>query len=128
MEYHKSDADDEAFSIEFTPEDYDSNTAKPGGRVPKAKLPAALERQLQQLQQPGLAKALKNGASVTPMTTTTGIDLKQFRDGVRVQHPAYGFGRILSVDGLGAKRRAIVRFDTSETKTFVLASSPLTLS
>jgi len=127
LEYRKSNADEDSFSIEFSPDDFKSTADSSGDNVPKTKLPAALESRLQQLQKPGLARTLKSGASVTPMTTTTGIDLKQFRDGVRVQHPAYGSGRILSVDGHGAKRRAIIRFDTSETKTFVLASSPLTL-
>ena len=127
LEYHVSNDAEEAFEIEFSSDDFESTTASSKSSLPASKLPAALERRIQQLQKPGLAKSLKSGASVGPLTTTTGIDLKLFRDGVRVQHPMYGKGKVISVDGHGNRRRAIVRFDGSDTKTFVLASSPLTL-
>lgn len=50
----------------------------------------------------------------------------RFHLGMWVQHPQYGEGVILAVDGKGRNRRATIQFDSIGPRTFVLASSALT--
>jgi DNA helicase II / ATP-dependent DNA helicase PcrA len=68
---------------------------------------------------------LKSGASLAPVATTTGCDVRLFREGVQVTHPTLGTGQVVSIDGHGAKRRATVKFQGTDEKTFVLSCSPL---
>ena len=49
----------------------------------------------------------------------------QFRLGMRVQHPRYGPGQILQVEGMGDDKKATIHFSSVGTKRFVLAKSPL---
>ncbi len=92
------------------------------------RLPQDLEAKLNKLRKLPTAARMQSAANLAPLTTAGGVDLDLFRVGLRAVHPNYGEGKIIALDGHGAKRRAIVRFDIGETKTFVLASSKLTVS
>lgn len=72
-----------------------------------------------------LAGRLKTGASLAPVATTAGCDVRLFFEGVQVKHPTFGVGNVVSIDGHGAKRRAVIKFQGSDEKTFVLSCSPL---
>ncbi|MDZ4851566.1 MAG: 3'-5' exonuclease [Pirellulaceae bacterium] len=127
FEFGSSSKTEKAYEIAFTPEELESNSKLKPSVVPRNKLAPALQQSILKNQKPDLAKSLKSGASVSPLTTASGVEVKQFQAGSRVIHPAYGIGKIVSVDGHGTKRRAVVQFEAKETKTFVLAQSPLTL-
>jgi len=93
-----------------------------------AQLPQDLETKLNQLRKISKSARMQSAASFAPLTTAGGVHLDLFRVGVRAEHPSYGEGKIIAVDGHGTKRRAIVRFDIGETKTFVLTSSKLVVN
>jgi DNA helicase-2/ATP-dependent DNA helicase PcrA len=42
-----------------------------------------------------------------------------------VEHPEYGQGQILQLEGVGNGRKATIHFPTVGTKRFVLSSAPL---
>jgi DNA helicase-2/ATP-dependent DNA helicase PcrA len=48
-----------------------------------------------------------------------------FRPGMTVVHPDFGIGRIVSVEGLGSRRKGTVAFAVGGTRTFVLSAAPL---
>jgi DNA helicase-2/ATP-dependent DNA helicase PcrA len=75
-----------------------------------------------------LSKKLKSGASVSVVATLAGADVRLFLEGSRVSHPEFGAGRVLTVEGYGPKRRAVIQFGTEMEKTFILACSPLSLA
>ncbi|WP_165226382.1 ATP-dependent helicase [Aquisphaera insulae] len=52
-------------------------------------------------------------------------DLDAFRPGITVIHPEFGMGRITAVEGAGPKRKGTVAFATGQSRTFILALSPL---
>lgn len=49
----------------------------------------------------------------------------QFRKGMFVDHPIYGRGRILQLEGIAEGRKATVQFPTVGAKRFVLCKAPL---
>ncbi|MFO0907917.1 MAG: UvrD-helicase domain-containing protein [Isosphaeraceae bacterium] len=67
------------------------------------------------------AAALAGGSA----GSTTPTDLDAFRPGVKVVHPAYGIGRIVSIEGAGPDRKGKVAFTVGGEKTFIRARSPL---
>lgn len=69
--------------------------------------------------------ALKSASVFTPIATKAGVDVSLFEQESLVVHPDYGIGVVLSVEGIGTKRRAVIRFQSGSQKTFILASSPL---
>jgi DNA helicase-2/ATP-dependent DNA helicase PcrA len=64
----------------------------------------------------------KADPSVTP---TPRLSPDAFKQGMAVQHPEHGLGKIVALSGAGKQRRATVRFATAGEKRFVLAHSPL---
>jgi DNA helicase-2/ATP-dependent DNA helicase PcrA len=42
-----------------------------------------------------------------------------------VEHPRYGRGRIISLEGIGADRKATIQFPAVGEKRFVLEKAPL---
>jgi DNA helicase-2/ATP-dependent DNA helicase PcrA len=49
----------------------------------------------------------------------------QYRRGMLVDHPSYGRGTILQLEGVGESRKATIHFPTSGTKRFYLSIAPL---
>jgi DNA helicase-2/ATP-dependent DNA helicase PcrA len=71
----------------------------------------------------------RSTASTPPSTTDVSppTDLDSFRPGASVLHPQYGLGRIMTIDGAGANRKARIAFTLGGERTFVLAKAPLKL-
>jgi DNA helicase-2/ATP-dependent DNA helicase PcrA len=44
-----------------------------------------------------------------------------------VEHPTYGRGKITAVSGVGALRKAKIRFGAAGERTFLLAQAKLTI-
>jgi hypothetical protein len=70
---------------------------------------------------------LRPAAEFVSISTKGGSKVEHFLVGSEVYHPKYGNGHVVSLDGRSVKRMARVRFDDGQTKSFQLASSPLTL-
>jgi DNA helicase II / ATP-dependent DNA helicase PcrA len=70
---------------------------------------------------------IKTAADLKATVTLAGTPVDDFDDGVRVLHPAYGQGTVLSVDGFGPKRIAKIEFDAGESRSFQLSKSPVSL-
>lgn len=85
-----------------------------------------LHRKMIKLKKLSLA-SLKPAAQIAPVSTTSGAQVDDFRVDAEVHHPKYGNGYVVSLDGRSTKRMARVRFDDGQIKSFLLASSPLTL-
>lgn len=49
----------------------------------------------------------------------------RFHKGMMVEHPRYGQGMILQLDGMGDDRKATIQFPTVGAKRFVLSKAPL---
>ena len=50
-------------------------------------------------------------------TTDISADL---RAGMKIEHERFGFGRIVSLDGIGSSSKAVVEFDDGSRKTLML--------
>src|SRR5262249_61802546 len=65
-------------------------------------------------------------AKQSPSPPTQQISPEVFHQGMVVQHPTYGLGKIIALSGGGAKRKATVMFASGAgEKHFLLAQSPL---
>jgi hypothetical protein len=65
-------------------------------------------------------------AKQSPSAPTQQISPEIFHQGMVVQHPVYGLGKIIALSGGGAKRKATVMFASGAgEKHFVLSQSPL---
>ncbi|MBI1323036.1 AAA family ATPase [bacterium] len=76
------------------------------------------------------AHAAKSGQAGATASTAAPVgpgrpDPADFRIGTAVAHPAYGVGRVVSLEGNGPKAKAKVRFATRGEVSFVIALSPL---
>jgi DNA helicase-2/ATP-dependent DNA helicase PcrA len=69
------------------------------------------------------AAALTGGSVVA--ATVASFSPDGFVTGMVVQHPEYGLGKIIDLEGHGPKRTATVQFATSGAKKFLLLHSPL---
>ncbi len=83
-------------------------------------------RKLSKLNKINLAQ-LRPASDLAPVATTAGAKVEHFLVGSEVHHPKYGNGFVVSLDGRSTKRMARVRFEDGQTKSFQLATSPLTL-
>jgi hypothetical protein len=71
---------------------------------------------------------MKTASELGSSVTLTGTPVDVFEAGMRVSHPRYGFGAILSVDGFGPKKMARIEFDEGDTKSFQLSKAPLDIA
>jgi DNA helicase-2/ATP-dependent DNA helicase PcrA len=53
------------------------------------------------------------------------IDLSEIQNGVRISHTRFGFGTVVSTDGVGNDAKAIIRFDQSGEKNVLLRFAKL---
>jgi hypothetical protein len=64
----------------------------------------------------------------TPLRKNDSATTDSFREGMIVQHPTHGLGKIVSISGLGGKRMATVQFvNATRPAKFFLAHSQLQL-
>jgi hypothetical protein len=85
-----------------------------------------VHRKLKRINKLNLA-GLRPATQMAPVVTTSGAVVEHFLVGSDVTHPKYGNGQIVALDGRSSKRSARVRFESGESKTFFLVSSPLAL-
>jgi DNA helicase-2/ATP-dependent DNA helicase PcrA len=64
----------------------------------------------------------KPGADSSPFPPA---NADSFRPGMTVMHPQFGIGRIVSIEGLGSRRKGTVAFTVGGQRTFVLSAAPL---
>jgi DNA helicase-2/ATP-dependent DNA helicase PcrA len=67
------------------------------------------------------ASDLKAGQFASPLAGAA----DSLRPGATVSHPQYGLGRVLSIEGEGARRKGRVAFTTGGERTFLLAQANL---
>jgi hypothetical protein len=75
-----------------------------------------------------LPRGMKTASELGSSVTLTGTPVDVFEAGMRVSHPRYGLGAILSVDGFGPKKMARIAFDEGDTKSFQLSKAPLEIA
>ena len=61
----------------------------------------------------------------TPSAGFTPSPIANLQEGQRVEHDRFGYGQILSIEGEGPNRKAVVQFDTSGQKTLLLKFAKL---
>jgi DNA helicase-2/ATP-dependent DNA helicase PcrA len=71
---------------------------------------------------------LHTGSEIIAAATLAGVPVDDFEAGMRVRHPSYGQGTILSTEGFGPKRMVRIDFDQGDRKSFQLSKSPLELA
>ena len=71
---------------------------------------------------------MHSGSEIIAAATLAGVPVDDFEAGMRVRHPAYGQGTILSTEGFGPKRMVRIDFDQGDRKSFQLSKSPLELA
>ena len=71
------------------------------------------------------AADLESGDGFASAVSRTPTNLDAFQPGVKVVHPEYGMGKIVSVEGAGMNRKGRVAFYLGGERVFVLAKSPL---
>jgi DNA helicase-2/ATP-dependent DNA helicase PcrA len=65
--------------------------------------------------------------SVSKAASSSGptLDLSEIQQGIRVSHSRFGFGTVLSIDGVGNDAKALIRFDQSGEKNVLLRFAKL---
>ena len=73
-------------------------------------------------QQP---KAASNAKAYTPPANFKPSDTSALAEGMKVEHPKFGFGKVVAMDESGANRKAKVAFDGVGEKTLLLSFAKL---
>ena len=61
----------------------------------------------------------------TPSAGFKASDTSSLAEGMRVEHPKFGFGKVTNLDTMGAQRKATVHFDKVGEKTLLLSFAKL---
>jgi DNA helicase-2/ATP-dependent DNA helicase PcrA len=96
----------------------------------ESEIPKALQRKAKPAREPSWKSfpKLHSGSEIIAAATLAGVPVDEFEAGMRVRHPAYGQGTILSTEGFGPKRMVRIDFDQGDRKSFQLSKSPLELA
>ncbi len=75
----------------------------------------------------GAAKPSINKASLqhTPSANFAPSDTTNLQEGMKVEHPKFGFGKVAEIDNSGTSRKAKVQFDNFGEKTLLLSFAKL---
>ena len=84
--------------------------------------PAAATRDFRLMTAADLANASRG---IIPREAPSHADLDRLKPGMRVVHPEYGLGQIVTIEGEGSGRKGRVAFAVGPARTFILAKSPL---
>ncbi|MDH5474871.1 MAG: UvrD-helicase domain-containing protein [Cyclobacteriaceae bacterium] len=68
-------------------------------------------------------KAIKS--NYTPSSDFTPSDTSSLEEGMKVEHPKFGFGKVVLIEEKGANRKAKVNFDSFGEKTLLLSFAKL---
>nr|MCU0358685.1 ATP-dependent DNA helicase [Cyclobacteriaceae bacterium] len=71
------------------------------------------------------APVKKAATSYKPPIDFTPSDTALLKEGMRVEHPKFGFGKVLQLDTSGADRKAKITFDDFGEKTLLLSFAKL---
>jgi ATP-dependent DNA helicase UvrD/PcrA len=73
------------------------------------------------------AKPSNNKASIqhTPSANFAPSDTSELKEGMNVEHPKFGFGKVAEIDNSGTSRKAKVLFDNFGEKTLLLSFAKL---
>jgi DNA helicase-2/ATP-dependent DNA helicase PcrA len=111
--------------------DLDDSWGESWGDGTESEFPKALERKGARRARDSSWKSLPklhSGSEMIAVATLAGVPVDDFEAGMRVRHPAYGQGTILSTEGFGPKRMVRIDFDQGDRKSFQLSKSPLELA
>jgi DNA helicase-2/ATP-dependent DNA helicase PcrA len=75
-------------------------------------------------------RRLQSKASPTPQGPTamrTPAEINAIQVGMQVQHAKFGIGKVISIEGSGKDRKAVVFFDNIGQKTLLLAFAKLAI-
>jgi len=67
---------------------------------------------------------MKSVSKAAPSSGPT-LDLSEIQQGIRVSHSRFGFGTVVSTDGVGNDAKALIRFDQSGEKNLLLRFAKL---
>jgi DNA helicase-2/ATP-dependent DNA helicase PcrA len=70
-------------------------------------------------------KARMKSVSKAAASSGPTLDLSEIQQGIRVSHSRFGFGTVLSTDGVGNDAKALIRFDQSGEKNVLLRFAKL---
>ena len=70
-------------------------------------------------------KPLNNNFAHKPSADFKPSDTSQLEQGMKVEHPKFGYGQVLIIDTDGANRKAKVMFDNFGEKTLLLSFAKL---
>ena len=70
-------------------------------------------------------KARMKSVSKAAASNGPTLDLSEIQQGIRVSHSRFGFGTVLSTDGVGSDAKALIRFDQSGEKNVLLRFAKL---
>jgi DNA helicase-2/ATP-dependent DNA helicase PcrA len=110
--------------------DLDDSWGESWGDGSESDFPKALERKARRARESSWKSLpkLQSGSEMIAAATLAGVPVDEFEAGMRVRHPAYGQGTILSTEGFGPKRMVRIDFDQGDRKSFQLSKSPLELA
>ncbi len=121
----EGDLEDDSEAQHFSAGDGDQDIAfDPAEFTAAASTPPAVGRASDVSKLRVTTAAALAGGSVGAATVAS-FSPDAFVTGMVVQHPEYGLGKIIDLEGHGAKRTATVQFATAGAKKFLLLHSPL---
>ena len=71
------------------------------------------------------SKTTATAKTYTPPADFTPSDTSNLAEGMKVEHPKFGFGKVVGMDVSGANRKAKVHFETVGEKTLLLSFAKL---
>ena len=71
------------------------------------------------------SRPVNKKSSYKPPVDFTPSDTTDLKEGMKVEHPKFGFGKVLEMDENGANRKAKVNFDDFGEKTLLLSFAKL---
>ncbi len=89
---------------------------------PSASYARSLVKGIQKTTQ---SRPVNKKSSYSPPTDFTPSDTTGLKEGMKVEHPKFGFGKVLEMDESGANRKAKVNFDDFGEKTLLLSFAKL---
>ena len=67
----------------------------------------------------------KRAVAYKPAADFTPSDTRALKEGMKVEHPKFGFGQVIKLDESGADRKAKINFDDFGEKTLLLSFAKL---
>lgn len=103
-----------------------NESSKFGGR-PTQPITKITSHYAKNLVRGGVTKPSNNNAAIqhSPSTNFAPSDTTNLKEGMKVEHPKFGFGEVAEIDNSGTSRKAKVVFDNFGEKTLLLSFAKL---